>query len=113
MLFSAVRTATDRLRMSVEPKLTAAEWRTISAHLKPSKTGRRRVDDRGDLAKPLFAEARDEPLQQLFGRRSAARLVVKRARWREADVWDAIMAAGEPTIERMKADERRGYQIIR
>ena len=52
-------TSTDRHRMSSNPTITAAEWRVIRAHLKPSKTGRRRVDDRGDLAKLSLTTRRD------------------------------------------------------
>jgi transposase len=93
--------------MFAEPRLSNIEWRVIRALLPRPRTGRPRVDDRRDIARLLYAKVRDEPLQSLFGRRISARLIVKRARWREAGVWNAIEAAGQPAIERMRAQKLR------
>jgi transposase len=93
--------------MSVNPKLTDAEWHPIAAHLRTPLTGRPHIDVRGDIARLLQAQALERPLQALFGRKASARPIVKRARWREAGVWTEIERAGQPAMERMRAKEHR------
>ena len=93
--------------MSANPKLTDAEWHAIAAHLRTPPTGRPHIDVRGDVARLLQAKALDRPLQALFGRQTAGRLVVKRSRWREDGTWDRIERAGQPAMERMRAEEHR------
>ena len=46
-------------------------------------------------------------LQELVDRKTAALLVVKRARWREDGTWAKLLEAGAPAIERMRERERR------
>ena len=42
-------------------------------------------------------------------RKTAAVLVVKRARWREDGIWPKLLEAGAPAIERMRERELRRY----
>ena len=96
-----------RLAMSANPKLTDAEWHVIAAHLRTPPTGRPHIDVRGDIARLLQAQALERPLQALFGRKTAAKLIVKRSRWREDGTWNEIERAGQPAMERMREQERR------
>jgi transposase len=93
--------------MPTEPTLTDAEWHAIAAHLRVPPTGRPRVDDRGHIAMLLQAQALERPLQALFGRKTAAKLIVKRSRWREDGTWNEIEHAGQPAMERMRAGQLR------
>ena len=97
----------NRPRMPTEPTLTDAEWHAIAAHLRTPPTGRPHIDVRGDIARLLQAQALERPLQALFGRKTAAKLIVKRSRWREAGTWNEIEHAGQPAMERMRAEEHR------
>ena len=93
--------------MPAEPTLTDAEWHAIAAHLRTPPTGRPHIDDRGDIARLLQAQALERPLQALFGRKTSAKLIVKRSRWREDGTWNEIEHAGQPAMERMRAEEHR------
>jgi hypothetical protein len=93
--------------MPVEPTLTDAEWHAIAAHLRTPPTGRPHIGVRGDIARLLQAQALERPLQALFGRNTAAKLIVKRSRWREDGTWNEIEHAGQPAMERMRAEQLR------
>lgn len=100
--------------MAAHPYLTQREWRRIEAILPATGgVGRRRRGDREALAVLFLQQALDatrfvkQPLQGLVGRKAAALLVVKRARWREDDTWQRLLAAGTPAIERMRTRELR------
>ena len=91
--------------MASNPKLTEAEWRAIQAVLPSSSgIGRPRHGDREAIAALLHHASQRgyyiTPLQGLVGRKQAASLVVKRARWKEAGVWPLILQAGAPAMAR-------------
>ena len=100
--------------MATKPKLTAAEWRAIERVLPPSGgVGRPRHGDREGIAILLHHASQQrgyftKPLQSLVDRKTAAALVVKRARWIAAGVWPAILEAGRPAMRRMREQELRG-----
>ena len=101
--------------MAADPRLTAPEWRTISAVL-PSSTGigRPRLDDRRAVAELLFFEVEARArwagasLQGLYGRPRAGFLRVRRQRWLEDGTWPLIVDAGRPAMARWHRQRHRG-----
>jgi len=97
--------------MAPNLELTRTEWQAI-ARVLPQRggVGRPPQDDRQAVAELLYAEALGRfghTLLQLYGRKRAGFLSVRRQRWRERGAWDEILRAGAPAIARMRRREYR------
>ena len=98
--------------MATKPKLTAAEWRAIQRVLPPSSgVGRPRHGDREGIAVLLHHASQrgyyTPPLQGLVGRKAAASLVVKRARWQRGGRLAGDLASRTPAMRRWKEQDLR------
>ena len=100
----------------IKDGFTEREWKRIAAVLPPpGGVGRPRRGDREALAILFRAEALSRTrfvkpaLQELVDRKTAAVLVVKRARWREDGIWSKLLEVGAPAIERLRERELRRY----
>jgi len=101
--------------MAADPRLTAAEWKRISAVLPRHRAlGRPRHDDRRAVAELLFYETEARArwagvsLQGLYGRPRAGFLSVRRQRWLEDGTWQRLVDAGRPAMARWHRQRHRG-----
>ena len=87
------------------PMIHAAEWKSIAPHLPPTGgPGKPRQDDRLMLSAFFYAEATKCTLEALPpGYGNPRSLRTRRQRWDRDGTLVRLMEAGEPVIERMKA----------
>ena len=88
------------------PQVTAAEWKQIAPAL-PARhgAGRPRTDDRAFVSAFAYCAATNCSLQSLpVGYPNPRSLQTRKQRWQQAGVWNPIMTAAAPAIERMRAN---------